>query len=541
MERFNGIAVFLAFFLVIKQPRRKADFCQKNFLSRLLINIPPIMKKVTTLLLAFCVSFSANAQCPTSTFVLASQDDVDDFPTDYPGCTDLTVKMTITGANITNLDSLNGIETTLNSIEILDNPMLASLEGLSNLTSIGVEFKIDNNDALVDLTGLEMLASVGGHLSIEGNAVLTTLDGMGPIPSLGSYLNISFNPVLTDITALNSLTEVGPAYVNGFLAINNNNDLPAINGLDAITETGSYLFIGSNLDMTTINGLNGLTIVRGEFSITGNNSLTDLAAFTSLITVDKPGGAGEDLIIDLNPLLTNIDEFDALTTVSGTVNIVSNSALSDCVSDGICAIVDPPGNQAVISNNDLGCDTEAEVEDACEAAPVELIFFKGKFENEEVMLTWQTASEQNNSFFEVEYSLNGKNFKSIGKVIGNGTTLTLSDYQFRHSKPSGGLNYYRLKQVDADGTFAYSNIVSVLVQRDDDLRIFPNPTTGPVWLQGEVQGERTARVTDLSGRLVLEKNMTESALIDLFGQPSGVYLIEIQTENQKIVKRVVKE
>jgi hypothetical protein len=453
--------------------------------------------------------------------------------------------MTITdaagGDDITNLDGLNGIQMTSNSIEIVDNPMLASLEGLSNLTSIGVEFKIVNNDDLVDLSGLENLTWVGGHLSIDGNASLTTLDGLGPIPSLGSYLNISFNPVLTDITALNNLTEVGPAYVNGFLAINNNNSLPAINGLDLVTETGSYLFIGSNPVMTTINGLNGLTIVRGEFSITDNAALTDLAAFTSLTTVDKPGGGGEHLIIDLNPSLTNIDEFDALTTVSGTVNIVSNSALSDCVSDGICAIVAPDGDQAFIMGNAFGCANETQVEDACEAAPVELIFFKGKFENEEVMLSWQTASEQENSFFEVEHSLDGKNFKTLGRVTGNGTTMTLSDYQFIHSTPSIGANYYRLRQVDTDGTFAYSNIVGVFVQGERDLEIFPNPTTGPVWLKGEVHGERNARVTDLAGRLVLEKNMTESALIDLFGQPNGVYLIEIQTENQKIVKRVVKE
>jgi hypothetical protein len=287
--------------------------------------------------------------------------------------------------------------------------------------------------------------------------------------------------------------------------------------------------------MTTVNGLNGLTTVNGDFEITGNGALTDFAGFTSLTTVDG------SFNIDNNPVLANIDEFDNLTTVGGTLTIVTNSLLSDCVSDGICAKIAPPGNQATIMNNDPGCNTEAEVEDACEAAPVELIFFRGKYENNEILLTWETASEQENSFFEVEHSLNGKNFKTLGRVTGNGTTLTLSDYQFRDSKPSDGLNYYRLKQVDFDGKFQYSNIVSVLVQSEGDLEIFPNPTTGPVMLKGEVQGERTARVTDLAGRVILEKNMTESALIDLSGQPNGVYFIEIQNGNLKTVKRVIKE
>lgn len=504
-------------------------------------------KRLTLTLLAFVsvfsFSFAQPPGCPiVSPHTLSSQAEVDNFDDVHPDCHHLGVKLIITGDDITNLDGLSGIQTTSNSIEIIGNPILASLSGLSNLTSISVELKINDNDALTDLSGLDALTFLGGHLSIEGNALLETLDGMGPITSLGSYLNISFNPVLTDITALNGLTEVGPSYINAFLQISNNNSLPAVNGLDLIAETGSYLYIGSNSAMTTINGLNGLTTVRGEFSITGNASLTDLAAFTSLTTVDKPGGSGEDFIIDLNPVLTNIDEFNALTTVSGTVNIVSNSSLSDCVSDGICAIVAPDGNQAFIIGNAFGCANETQVEIACAAAPVELLFFRGQYEHEEVSLTWQTASEQNNSFFEVEHSPNGKDFKMLGRVTGHGTTMTLSDYKFRHAKPAAGINYYRLKQVDADEKFQYSSIVSVFVQNDDDdVAIFPNPTTGPVWLKGETHGRRTARVTDLTGKIVLEKNLSESSLLDLSDQPNGVYFIEIQKENGKILKRIIKE
>jgi hypothetical protein len=188
------------------------------------------MRFLAPFLLAFCTAIAANAQCPGQ-FTLSTQAQVDAFPTNFPGCINLTSKLTITGTDIVNLNGLNAIETTANSIEIINNPLLASLNGLTNLTSIGVEFKIDNNDALTDLTGLEDLIFIGGHFLIEGNALLTTLDGLGPIPTLGSYLNIAFNPVLTDITALNSLTEVGPGYFNAFLWIHNNNSLPASTGL----------------------------------------------------------------------------------------------------------------------------------------------------------------------------------------------------------------------------------------------------------------------------------------------------------------------
>ena len=481
-----------------------------------------------------CTAFAAAAQCPVTPILLSTQAQVDAFPADYPNCTDLVTLLTITGANITNLDGLENIETTANSIILRDNPMLSSLSGLSNLTSIGVELKIENNDALTDLSGLNNLTWLGGHLSIEGNALLATLDGMGPIPSLGSYLNISFNPVLTDISALNNLTEVGPSYVNGFLAINNNNSLTAINGLDLISECGSYFFLGSNPAMTTINGLNGLNTVNSEFSITGNPVLSSLDGLTSLSTVHG------DFIIDLNPVLTDLSEFDNLQTVDGNLVVVSNAALADCAALGICLFLQGTGS-AFFTNNAPGCNSVAQVEAACSLLPVELIFFRGVREEDAILLTWQTAAEKNNDHFLVEHQSEGGDFQTVGMVMGNGTTSVTNNYQFQHQRPSKGLNYYRLRQVDFDGNFKYSNIVGIMTMLKDDADIFPNPTTGPVWVKGEVDGERDIRVRDFAGRIILEKNLSESSLVDLSDQPNGIYFIEIQKDAGKIVKRIVKK
>lgn len=487
--------------------------------------------------LALCLflwaAFTAHAQCPLTPQTFSSQAQIDAFPTNFPNCHNIGVKIVITGANITNLNGLNGLETTTNSIEIIGNPMLTSLSGLSNLTSIDVELKIDDNDALPNFSGLENLTWVGGHFSIEGNAVLTTLNGIGAIPSLGSYLNIAHNPLLTDITALNSITEVGPSYFNAFLQISNNNSLASVNGLNLITETGSFFFLGSNPVLTTVNGLNGLTTVNGEFAVTGNPLLSNLNAFTSLATVDG------DFIIDVNSALTNLDEFDNLASITGSLVIASNSSLSDCVAEGICDFLAGPGT-AVISNNANGCNSVTQVEIACAAAPVELVFFRGRLEEESVLLSWQTASEKDNDYFVVEYGTDGKHFQPLGKVDGNGNSSTSKNYQFRHQRPSKGPNYYRLTQVDFDGKSEHFNIVGVFVEEADALRIFPNPTTGPVIVTGNAP-ERFGRVLDFAGQVVLEKNLSESNLLDLSNQPKGVYFIEIQTGNQKTTKRVVKE
>ncbi|MEZ4966828.1 MAG: T9SS type A sorting domain-containing protein [Saprospiraceae bacterium] len=489
-------------------------------------------------LLLLCATFAfaaSDAQCPPSQVLLGNQNQVDNFPINYPGCTNPAVLITITGNNITNLDGLNGILATDNSIIIRDNPNLASLSGLSNLSSIAVELKIENNDALTSLTGLENLNWLGGHLSIEGNALLATLDGIGPIPSLGSYLNVSFNPVLTDISALSSITEVGPDYFNGFLAIRNNNSLPAVNGLNLISETGSYFSLGSNPVMTTINGLNGLHTVNGDFEIAGNAMLSDLAAFASLTTVDG------NLSIDNNPMLTDLDELTSLTTVNGTLTIASNPSLSDCDAQGICDFVAGQG-LAVISNNASGCNSLSEVETACLLLPVELTAFDGENRQGDVLLRWQTASEKNNAYFSVEHrGQKDAAFHEIGQVAGAGNATSVRRYEYLHARPPGGSNYYRLKQVDTDGQFTYSPIIQVRTGNNEaeELGVFPNPTAGAVVVKGDYQ-ERSVRVTDLAGRVVLTKQMSESCLLDLSEQPDGVYLVDIQTSNQRTVKKIVK-
>lgn len=92
------------------------------------------------------------------------------------------------------------------------------------------------------------------------------------------------------------------------------------------------------------------------------------------------------------------------------------------------------------------------------AVPVQLINFEATKKEKSVYLSWTTASENNNSHFVVEQSLNGIDFNKVGQVNGNGTTNQTSQYSFEHLTPSNGNNYYRLKQLDVDGKITYSNI-----------------------------------------------------------------------------------
>ncbi len=124
--------------------------------------------------------------------------------------------------------------------------------------------------------------------------------------------------------------------------------------------------------------------------------------------------------------------------------------------------------------------------------PVELVSFQAQKANESIQLTWQTASETNNQGFEVQWAAPQRqvgsqqlakdspslwDWQPVGFIAGVGTSFETQTYSFHHQQPRESIKYYRLKQVDFDGAFEYSNIVSVDLLNESlvNLRVVPNP------------------------------------------------------------------
>ena len=128
--------------------------------------------------------------------------------------------------------------------------------------------------------------------------------------------------------------------------------------------------------------------------------------------------------------------------------------------------------------------------DLARPLPVSLVSFEGKVAYAEsspkIVLSWTTASEVNNEKFEIEKSGNGKDFEKIGTVSGKLTTVVRSDYRFEdNAVQSGKLYYYRLKQMDLDGSFEHSRIIAVRTEFfQGSVQIFPNPSTGSFYVEG---------------------------------------------------------
>jgi hypothetical protein len=110
--------------------------------------------------------------------------------------------------------------------------------------------------------------------------------------------------------------------------------------------------------------------------------------------------------------------------------------------------------------------------------PVELIGIKAVADNDHIDVLWATASELDNSHFEVERSEDAKSFKYIGRVDGQGTTLERTDYRFEDKEVAADIiYYYRLKQVDIDGAYEYTDVVSARLdgKEKEEMVLYPNP------------------------------------------------------------------
>jgi len=116
---------------------------------------------------------------------------------------------------------------------------------------------------------------------------------------------------------------------------------------------------------------------------------------------------------------------------------------------------------------------------SCIAAvlPIKLNSFSGRYADNVNQLSWTTSSEVNTNNFEVEKSLNGANFKSIGKVNAAGNTNIAQTYSFTDANLNNApVSYYRLKMNDNNGAYSYSNIIKVSRNLKGSVSLYPNPS-----------------------------------------------------------------
>jgi len=282
-----------------------------------------------------------------------------------------------------------------------------------------------------------------------------------------------------------------------------------------VTASCAPLNLGSNVDLI-ITG-------TGSFTLTGGGSLTGGGTFSI--------ASGGTMTVTGNVSLSGA----STGTVNGTLNVFGN-------------FTDTNGGNSTCGTGNINITGTITGATICGTVvlPVTFTKFYAKQKDKTEELFWQTASEQNNRVFEIERSISGIEFEKIGehksKADNQGNSNSLLDYVYEDSNPINGFSYYRLKQVDYNNNFKYSNVVSVNFEVSNNISfvVYPNPNKGEfsVDFKGiENNHEISVNLIDMNGKsvyktIIYPQNLTGSSFkitpdVEL---PSGKYLVRMQIE-----------
>jgi hypothetical protein len=171
--------------------------------------------------------------------------------------------------------------------------------------------------------------------------------------------------------------------------------------------------------------------------------------------------------------------------------------------------------------------------------PVKFTSFKANIINKQTVLNWSTSSETNNKGFEIQKSMDGKNFETIGFVKGAGNTNTITKYSYQDNYQSN--TFYRLKQIDFDGKFEFTDIVVVKdMEIEIEIQLTPNPFTNNIEINSDVN-ILSAEIIDITGKARIAETINGmNATINTSDLSKGIYFVKISTGDKIITKKIIK-
>ncbi|TGE18637.1 T9SS type A sorting domain-containing protein [Hymenobacter elongatus] len=336
-----------------------------------------------------------------------------------------------------------------------------------------------------------------GAVNNQGNGLVTS--------------TLTFDPVTFTATSGNYLTFRLVSYqTNGNGGIDNT----ATN--NGVTVSIAYNGSQSYIPTLRVVGLNGGSV----FGYSGTGTATTGAPINtttpSLTTVTSPTdltGNGQTVALTGTAGLSNVSlRFGAAITsiqVQITLNSIGKTAL-------------------FIDDVRIGSDGPL---------PVELTSFEAARQTGVVLLKWATASEKNNDRFEVQRSADGQQFVTISTVQGSGTTTTGNSYTSKDAEPLSDVSYYRLQQVDQDGTVSYSpvRVINAVVAA-----AYPSPTYDLLNLPASAVGS-SYRVFNALGQTLLEGKVSATGAVNVQRLVPGSYFLEVGTGKNQVSQRFIRQ
>ncbi|SMD33685.1 Por secretion system C-terminal sorting domain-containing protein [Reichenbachiella faecimaris] len=366
-----------------------------------------------------------------------------------------------------------------------------------------LSFTSDSNP--ITITNIEIdngaTLTTDANMTITGNVTLTN----GIIDAQGAfYLSSSATNII----------ETATSYVQGTVVA----EAGAIG-------TGTFSLLGAsnaggndlgNVTVTRTTGVNGI--------VTGAITLDESIACTWTITSDN---APTSQVLTFNWFSI----WDNGITTQAIFN--NNGGDWNLLLDPLESVTDP----RVIATLNVTTFGNFTIANNGANLPVELTYLTASKQLNHVLLEWQTASEINHDYFEIQRSADGKNFDGLDRISSHHNSTTINNYTWKDFDPIVGQSYYRLKMVDYDGYTEFSPVVSS-TSSNSSLVLHPNPTSDFLNIQSDIEVDHVA-LYNASGK---EINLTVAKRqIDVSSLMPGIYMLKMISNDEVIQSRFVKE
>jgi hypothetical protein len=323
--------------------------------------------------------------------------------------------------------------------------------------------------------------------------------------------------------------------------------------------------VGTGLPTTSGSTLTGLPGIPTSGGSPYQYFFADLDAMVAGVDVlyiaDDGGGQGIQKYSlvggtwTLNGLITGTSIRAVTGTVSGTVVTLYASGASATTGPGsLYSVVDNAGYNAAPSTTALPTAIATSptntvfrglaLAPTLNSLPLNLISFNASIINGTVKAWWSTSNEVNTASFEVERSVDGRNFVTVAQKAAKNVS-GINTYEALDATPLSGLAYYRLKMIDKDGTVKYSQLVTLRNKTTTKLEVFPNPTNGALSISHSKASNGAAiRIFTMEGKLVKSINAQRDAVqtaINIAELVNGNYQIVFENNGERSVTKIVKQ